>query len=46
MPAFATGHDAVYSYKRRNGQAVVTDASWALDKRGFATKLWAEVCER
>jgi hypothetical protein len=43
VPAFATGHDAVYSYKCRNGKAVVTGAVWALDKRGFAKKLWAEV---
>jgi len=43
VPAFATGHDAVYSYKCQNGKAVVIDAVWALDKRGFATKLWAVV---
>ncbi|WP_027165743.1 hypothetical protein [Mesorhizobium sp. WSM3224] len=43
VPAFATGHDAVYSYKCRNGKAVMSGAVWALDKRGFAKKLWAEV---
>lgn len=46
VPAFATGHDAVYSYKCRNGKAVVTGSTWALDKRGFAKKLWAVVPER
>ncbi|WP_434722080.1 hypothetical protein [Mesorhizobium sp. RIZ17] len=46
VPAFATGHDAVYAYKCRNGKAVVTGSTWALDKRGFAKKLWAVVPER
>ncbi|MBZ9849310.1 hypothetical protein LB565_15090 [Mesorhizobium sp. CA14] len=46
VPAFATGHDAVYAYKCRNGKAVVTGESWVLDKRGFAKKLWAVVPER
>ncbi|MDX8537792.1 hypothetical protein RFM23_09175 [Mesorhizobium abyssinicae] len=40
VPAFATGHDAVYSYKCRNGKAEVTGNPWQLDKRGFAAKLW------
>jgi hypothetical protein len=43
VPAFATGHEAVYSYKCASGKAVVTGETWALDKRGFAQKLWAEV---
>jgi hypothetical protein len=43
VPAFATGHDAVYSYKCASGKAVVTGNSWALDKRGFAKELWTEV---
>ncbi|MEZ2128943.1 MULTISPECIES: hypothetical protein [unclassified Sinorhizobium] len=46
VPAFATGHDAVYSYRCRNGQAEVTGSSWELDKRGFATKLWTELPDR
>ncbi len=46
VPAFATGHDAVYSYKCRNGKAVVSGQPWALDKRGFAKKLWAVVPQR
>ncbi|RAZ87019.1 hypothetical protein DPM33_27170 [Mesorhizobium hawassense] len=45
VPAFATGHDAVYSYKCASGKAVVTDSSWQLDKRGFAKKLWAVLPE-
>jgi hypothetical protein len=46
VPAFATGHDAGYSYKCRNGKATVAGKSWQLDKRGFAKTLWAEVPER
>ncbi|RVD56111.1 hypothetical protein EN828_23580 [Mesorhizobium sp. M2D.F.Ca.ET.185.01.1.1] len=46
VPAFATGHDAVYSYKCASGKAVVTGNSWQLDKRGFAETLWAVVPER
>jgi hypothetical protein len=43
VPMAATGHDAVYGYKCQNGKAMVSGTSWQLDKRGFATKLWAEV---
>ncbi|WP_217578075.1 hypothetical protein [Mesorhizobium sp. GbtcB19] len=46
VPAFATGHDAVYSYKCASGKAVVAGNSWQLDKRGFAKKLWTVVPER
>lgn len=46
VPLVATGHDAVYAYKCQNGKAVVSGTAWALDKRGFATKLWAEVPRR
>ncbi len=46
VPAFATGHDAVYAYKCQNGKAVVSGQPWVLDKRGFATRLWAEVPKR
>jgi hypothetical protein len=46
VPAFATGHDAVYSYKCQNGKAKVNGSAWALDKRGFAKKLWTMVPER
>ena len=43
VPAFATGHDAVYSYKCLDGKAMVTGETWVLDKRGFAVRLWADV---
>lgn len=46
VPAFATGHDAVYAYKCKDGKAVVTGNPWKLDKRGFAAKLWTAVPER
>ncbi|TPI12657.1 hypothetical protein FJW06_15810 [Mesorhizobium sp. B4-1-3] len=45
VPAFATGHDAVYSYKCQSGKATVAGKSWQLDKRGFAKTLWAVVPE-
>ncbi|WP_141245980.1 hypothetical protein [Mesorhizobium sp. WSM3859] len=45
VPAFATGHDAVYFYKCASGKAVVAGRSWALDKRGFARKLWTVISE-
>lgn len=45
-PMAATGHDALYAYTCRDGKAVVSGTVWALDKRGFATKLWAEVPQR
>lgn len=45
VPAAATGHDAVYAYKCRNGKAVITGNPWKLDKRGFGKTLWAEVPE-
>jgi hypothetical protein len=46
VPAVATGHDAVYSYRCRNGRAEITGTLWELDERGFAKRLWAEVPER
>ena len=46
VPAFATGHDAVYSYRCRNGKAEVTGSSWELDERGFARTLWTELPDR
>ncbi|MCA0008663.1 MULTISPECIES: hypothetical protein [unclassified Mesorhizobium] len=45
VPAAASGHDTVYSYKCQDGKAVVTGDTWALDERGFAKKLWAEVIQ-
>ncbi|ESW62713.1 hypothetical protein X772_36805 [Mesorhizobium sp. LSJC280B00] len=46
VPAVATGHDTVYSYRCRNGQAEIADDLWELDERGFAKKLWAELPDR
>lgn len=46
VPAVATGHDAVYSYRCHNGRAEITGEPWKLDERGFATKLWAELPDR
>lgn len=43
VPAAASGHDALYSYKCQNGKAVIASNPWKLDKRGFATELWTEV---
>jgi hypothetical protein len=46
VPAVATGHDTVYSYRCRNGQAEIADELWELDERGFAKKLWAALPDR
>lgn len=43
VPAFATGHDTVYSYRCRDGRAEVTGSTYALDRRGFAKSLWVEL---
>ena len=40
VPAFAIGHDAVFSYRCRNGRAEIVSSAWKLDERGFAKKLW------
>ncbi|MBP0581135.1 hypothetical protein J8I29_17545 [Labrys sp. LIt4] len=36
-----TGHDTGHSFQCRHGRAVVTGTTWALDKRGFAKKIWS-----
>jgi hypothetical protein len=46
VPLVATGHDAVYSYRCRNGKAEIAGKVWELDKRGFARKLWTELPDR
>lgn len=46
VPAVATGHDAVYSYRCRNGKAEITGDPWELDERGFAKKLWTALPDR
>jgi hypothetical protein len=45
VPAVATGHDTAYSYKCRDGKAVVDAEIWKLDKRGFAQKIWTALPE-
>ena len=45
VPAAATGHDSAYAFKCRGGQAVVDGATWTLDKRGFAQKIWTALPE-
>ncbi|MBZ9806982.1 hypothetical protein LB542_11935 [Mesorhizobium sp. BR1-1-9] len=46
VPAVATGHDTVFSYRCRDGKAEVTGQTWKLDKRGFARKLWTALPDR
>ncbi|MBZ9601151.1 hypothetical protein [Phyllobacterium chamaecytisi] len=46
VPAFAIGHDAVFSYKCRSGRAEIVSSAWKLDERGFAKKLWTELPDR
>ena len=41
VPAFAAGHDTVYSYRCAAGQPVIVGRTFALDPRGFAVRLWA-----
>jgi hypothetical protein len=45
VPAFAAGHGSAYAFRCRGGKAVVDGATWALDKRGFARKIWAVLPE-
>jgi hypothetical protein len=46
VSAAAAGHDAVYSFQCRGGKAEIVGEPWALDKRGFASKLWTELPDR
>jgi hypothetical protein len=43
VPASATGHDTIYSYRCQGGRAEVDGEVWELDERGFAKKLWTEI---
>ncbi len=43
VPAFATGHDSIYSYRCVAGRAEITGTTFPLDARGFAATLWAPV---
>jgi hypothetical protein len=40
VPAFAIGHDALYSYRCDGKRAHIVGTNWTLDHRGFATSLW------
>jgi hypothetical protein len=40
IPAAAIGHNSLYSYRCDGSRARITGANWALDRRGFAAKLW------
>jgi hypothetical protein len=41
VPAFATGHDTIWSYRCSGGRAVIVGPTFALDAGGFAARLWA-----
>jgi hypothetical protein len=41
VPAFATGHDTIYSYRCASGRPVIVGPPLTLDARGFAARLWA-----
>jgi hypothetical protein len=41
VPAFATGHDTIYSYRCTGGRPMIVGSTFVLDARGFAAKLWA-----
>ncbi len=41
VPAFATGHDTIYSYRCTGGRPVIVGTTFSLDPRGFAARLWA-----
>jgi hypothetical protein len=44
VPAYATGHGNLYTWRCRSGRAEVSGRAFkALDPRGFAARLWAPV---
>jgi hypothetical protein len=43
VPAFATGHDTIYSYRCVAGRSEITGTTFQLDARGFAATLWAPI---
>ncbi len=43
VPAFATGHGSIYSYRCAAGRAEITGTTFPLDARGFAATLWAPI---
>ncbi len=40
VPAFATGHDTIYSYRCAAGRPVIVRQTFTLDASGFAVRLW------
>ena len=42
-PAFATGHDTIYSYRCVAGRPEISGVTFRVDARGFAANLWALV---
>ena len=45
VPAFATGHDTVWSYRCAGGRAVIVGPTLSRYARGFAARLWAPLDE-
>jgi hypothetical protein len=43
VPAFATGHDTIYSYRCAAGRPIIAGQTFVLDSRGFAARLWAPI---
>jgi hypothetical protein len=43
VPAFATGHDAAYTYRCLGGRASIAGETFKLDPRGFAASLWTPI---
>jgi hypothetical protein len=43
VPAFATGHDTIYSYRCVGRRAEIAGTTFPPDARGFAATLWAPV---
>jgi hypothetical protein len=43
VPAFATGHDTIYSYRCVAGRPEISGETFRLDARGFAAALWTPV---
>jgi hypothetical protein len=40
VPAYATGHDTIYSYRCVSGRSAIDRTRFTVDRRGFAAELW------
>jgi hypothetical protein len=40
IPAFAAGHDTIYNWRCKDGQAEIVSQQDQLDERGFITRYW------